>query len=89
MSREFNAALGQNEDQLRAAWPQYQAELDEMQGPFAGTEEELILELDAALEQYQEQLAARVRRLEATNDPESPDTGGSSGSDLLLAVVAL
>jgi len=54
--------------------------------PFTDTEEELILELDAALEQYQEQLAERVRRLEATDDPEAPDKGGS-GPDLLLAVV--
>src|SRR5262249_13738860 len=57
---------------------------------FANDEAEWILETFAAVQQYQERLAERVRRLETAEDEKALDEAGSGrGSDLLLAVLTL
>jgi hypothetical protein len=48
----------------------------------------LILERSAALQGYHDQLAERMRPLQPAEDEEARDKA-SSGSDLLLAVIAL
>src|SRR5215470_831700 len=55
---------------------------------FADDEAEWILERFAAVQQYQERLAERVRRLEAAEDQKALDEA-SGRSDLLLAVLTV
>ena len=55
---------------------------------FADDEAEWILERFAAVQQYQERLAERVRRLEAAEDQKALDEA-SRRSDLLLAVLTV
>ena len=66
-------------DQLADRWRHWKQLTDD--------EAAFILERSAALQQYQEQLAERVRRLQATEHQESEAKLGS-GSDLLLAVLS-
>jgi len=55
---------------------------------FPEIEAELILQRSATLQQYQEQLAERVRRLQVGENREARYKG-SSASDVLLAFVAI
>src|SRR5215472_15057018 len=54
---------------------------------FTDDEVAFILERAGVLEQYQDRLAERVRRLQAAEDQKALDKAGS-GSNLLLAVIA-
>jgi len=54
---------------------------------FAGDEAPFILERLAAVQQYQERLVEKVRRLQAIEDQRALDEA-SIGSDLLLTVIA-
>lgn len=54
---------------------------------FTDDEAAFILDRLVAVQQYQERLAERVRRLEAAEDQKALDKAGS-GSDLLLTVIA-
>jgi len=56
--------------------------------PFTDTEEELILQRSAALQQYQEQLAVRVQQLQATESADARDEA-VGGSDVALDFVTL
>lgn len=72
-------------DELAERWLDRIADRYRRRRLFTDDEEAFIIERAGVLEQYQDQLAQRVRRLQAAKDQEALDKAGS-GSDLLLTV---